>query len=64
MTEQKTFGELEIGARFTWLDVTYIKIAYDYRARYGHVNMRGPSFYKGDTGHRHLTDDVVVEVQS
>ncbi len=61
MTET-TFDKLEIGDRFTWHGAEYVKTEYEELPRYGHTNAQGPAFYDGDTGHRHLTDDQVVEV--
>ena len=56
-----TFGDVQIGECFEWMGTIYKKIAYDILPRYGHVNMVGPSFYAGDTGHRFLMDDRTVE---
>lgn len=63
MAKQTTFGELEIGDRFTWHGAEYVKVEYAWLPRYGHVNAQGPAFYEGDTGHRHFTDDQLVTVE-
>lgn len=57
-----TFGEIKIGQCFKWLDVIYKRVEYDILPRYGHVNMVGPKFYNGDTGHRFLEGDRIVKL--
>jgi hypothetical protein len=56
-----TFGQIEIGNKFTWRNTEYTKTEIDNLPRYGWVNCIGPEFYAGDTGHRFLEDDREVE---
>lgn len=56
-----TFGDIQIGECFKWMDAIYKKVAYNILPRYGHVNIVGPSFYANDTGHRFLENDREVE---
>lgn len=60
-TRKTTFKEIKIGQCFKWLDVIYKKVEYNILPHYGRVSMVGPKFYNGDTGHRFLEDDRIVE---
>jgi hypothetical protein len=66
MTTETTFGDLQVGDRFTWRGAEYVKVKTDKLPRYGWVNCRSTASYydlAGDGGYRFLEDDQKVEIE-